>query len=225
MGISIHPFENRAQAGRELAAALEDLREADCFALAVPRGGVVVGYEVALELGIDLDVIVPRKIGAPGQPELAIGAVASWGNHERIVDSDAVRYLGVDEDYIDRQVRQELAEVNRRLLAYRGTTEPPDVVGRNVILIDDGIATGYTTRAAAVALRKLGAGEVILAVPVAPPEALQTIKPYVDRVVCLKTPTPFMAVGYWYHDFAQVSDSEVVELLRKARQNRSDASR
>ena len=219
------PFDNRQQAGRELASALTEYRGQDCIILAIPRGGVVVAYEVATELGLALDVIVPRKIGAPGQPELAIGAVASWGNHERILDERAVAYLGVGEDYIERQVRQELAEVNRRLLAYRDTTDPPDVAGRKVILIDDGIATGYTTKAAALALRNLNASRVILAVPVAPPDALESIGPYVDEIVCLKTPSPFMAVGYWYHDFLQVSDAEVVGLLRKARQAQGETAR
>ena len=219
------PFENRNQAGLELASATSNYRGQDCVVLAIPRGGVVVAYEVAAALGLALDVIVPRKIGAPGQPELAIGAVASWGNHERILDERAVAYLSVGEAYIEAQVQQELAEVNRRLLAYRDTTDPPDVAGRKVILIDDGIATGYTTKAASLALRHLNASQIILAVPVAPSDALEAIGPYVDEIVCLKTPSPFMAVGYWYHDFAQVSDAEVVELLRKARQVHGETAR
>jgi putative phosphoribosyl transferase len=211
------PFENRQQAGVELALALAELRGTDSIVLAIPRGGVVVGYEVATALGLELDVIVPRKIPAPGQEELAIGAVASWGDHERIMDEHSVRFLGVSEDYIERQVQIQLAEVNRRLQAYRGTTDPPNVVGRSVILADDGIATGYTTRAAAVALRKLGAARVVLAVPVGPPDSVEMLRPFVDELVCLRTPTPFMAVGYWYRDFRQVSDPEVIELLERAR--------
>lgn len=215
------PFENRLQAGRALARALEHYRGSEAIVLAIPRGGVVVGYEVATELDLDLDVIVPRKIGAPNQPELAIGAIASWGNHETILDEHAVRYLGVSPSYIEREAREQLTEINRRLVAYRGTTEPPNVVDRSVLLVDDGIATGYTTRAAALALRKLNASEVILAVPVAPPDSLQAIRTYVTDVVCLETPAPFMAVGYWYRDFAQVSDEEVQRLLRKARARKS----
>ena len=213
------PFENRQRAGAELAQAMSGLKGTDSIVLAIPRGGVVVGYEVASALGLELDVIVPRKIPAPGQEELAIGAVASWGDHERILDEHSVRFLGVSEDYIQRQVQIQLVEVNRRLQAYRGTTDPPNVARRNVILVDDGIATGYTTRAAAVALRKLGAARLILAVPVGPPDSVEMLRPFVDELICLRTPTPFTAVGYWYHDFRQVSDSEVIELLERARSN------
>lgn len=211
------PFDNRQQAGRILAEALEHKRETDSLVLAIPRGGVVVAYEVAKALDLSLDVIVPRKIGAPGQPELAIGAVASWGDHEFILDEHAVRYLNVSHEHIQREVAAQLEEVNRRLRAYRHTTDPPNVEGHAVILIDDGIATGYTTRAAAVALRNLHAEHITLAVPVAPPDSLDAMRRYVDEVVCLKTPHPFMAVGYWYRDFAQVSDDEVVALLTDAR--------
>ena len=174
----------------------------------------MVAYEVATALSLELDVIVPRKIGAPGQPELAIGAVASWGNHEYILDEQSVKYLGVSRRYIEREVQAQLEEVNRRLEAYRKTTEPPDVEGRTVILVDDGIATGYTTRAAALALRKLHASRVVLAVPVAPPDSLKRIQESVDDIICLITPYQFYAVGYWYRDFAQVSDDEVIALLR-----------
>jgi len=219
MDATFQPFENRQQAGAELALALTHLKGTDSIVLAIPRGGVVVGYEVAAALGLELDVIVPRKIPAPEQEELAIGAVASWGDHERIIDEYSVRFLGVGEDYIERQVQIQLAEVNRRLQAYRGTTEPPQIAGRNVILVDDGIATGYTTRAAAVALRKLGAARVVLAVPVGPPDSVEMLRPFVDELVCLRTPTPFMAVGCWYRDFRQVSDAEVIDLLEKARSN------
>ena len=210
------PFDNRLQAGRELAVALQIYRGTNALVLAIPRGGVVVGYEVAVALGLELDVIVPRKIGAPGQPELAIGAVASWGNHEFILDEHAVRYLGVRQDYIDAEVAAQLREVTRRLQAYRHTTEPPAVKGRSVILVDDGIATGYTTRAAAVALRNLDAADITLAVPVAPPDSLDAMRGSFDKVVCLSTPHPFLAVGYWYKDFAQVTDDEVIALLGQA---------
>lgn len=217
MHTSVKPFETRQQAGGELARALQQYRATDSIVLAIPRGGVVVGYEVARELGLDLDVIVPRKIPAPQQEELAIGAVASWGNHDSIIDEHAVRFLGVTEDYLAAEIDRQLIEVNRRLMAYRGTTEPPMIAGRTVILVDDGIATGYTIRAAAVALRRLDAEQVVVAVPVGPPDSIEAIEPQVDEVVCLKTPTPFMAVGYWYRDFAQVSDSEVVGILERAR--------
>lgn len=211
------PFTDRQHAGRQLAEALQHYRGTDCMVLAIPRGGVVVAYEVAIDLGLWLDVIVPRKIGAPGQPELAIGAVASWGDHEFILDEQSVRYLGVSQEYIEREVSGQLEEVNRRLLAYRQTTDPPEVGGRQIILVDDGIATGYTIRAAAVALRNLHASSIVLAVPVAPPESLEAMRRHVDVIVCLRTPDPLFAVGYWYHDFAQVMDDEVVALLAQAR--------
>ena len=217
MDTSVTPFEDRQQAGKELAIALDRHRGTNSMLLAIPRGGVVVAYEVATALGLDLDVIVPRKIGAPGQPELAIGAVASWGNHEFILDDQSVRYLGVPDDYIASEVDAQLAEISRRVVAYRGTSEPPDIESRSVILIDDGIATGYTTRAAALAVRNLKASHITLAVPVAPMESLDGIRQYVDEIVCLKTPYPFLAVGYWYQDFTQVSDEEVISLLNAAR--------
>lgn len=214
------PYDNRQQAGRELSVALERYRGTDSIVLAIPRGGVVVGYEVAEALGLDLDVIVPRKIGAPGQPELAIGAVASWGDHDFILDEHAVRYLNVSESYIEREVARELTEITRRLVAYRESANPPSIEGRSVILVDDGIATGYTTRAAALALRNLHASKIIIAIPVGPPDSLSAIQPYVDEIICLKTPYPFMAVGYWYRDFEQVSDEEVIALLKAARARR-----
>lgn len=217
MNGSTEPFENRQQAGRALARALEHHRGTNSLVLAIPRGGVVVAYEVAAALDLELDVIVPRKIGAPSQPELAIGAVASWGDHQVILDEQSVRILGVTQDFIEREVQEQLAEVTRRLLAYRESAEPPNVQDRPVILVDDGIATGYTTRAAALALRNLKASSITLAVAVAPPGSLDAICPDVDEIVCLMRPYPFLAVGYWYRDFAQVSDSEVIALLQRAR--------
>jgi len=217
VNIPVSPYEDRQEAGRELAALLERFRGSDTIVLAIPRGGVVVAHEIAQALGLELDVIVPRKIGAPGQPELAIGAVASWGNHDVILDEQSVRILGVSREYIERETERQLAEVARRLAAYRGAAAPPRVEGRTVIVVDDGIATGYTTRAAAVALKNLKAGSIVLAVPVAPPDSLAAIKPYFDEIVCPRTPYPFLAVGYWYRNFEQVSDEEVIALLRSAR--------
>lgn len=213
----IEPFEDRYDAGRALAAALMNYKDTDALVLAIPRGGVVVGCEIAVALNLDLDVIVPRKIPAPGQEELAIGAVASWGDHGHILDRRAVLMMGINEEYIERQVERQLAEINRRLTAYRGTADPPEVAGRTVILVDDGIATGYTTRAAAIALRNLGAGRVVLAVPVGPPDSVEAMRSYVDAVVCLKTPFEFVAVGCWYRDFRQTTDEEVIECLNRAK--------
>lgn len=214
----VDPFIDRTQAGKLLAEALNEYRNTDCIVIAIPRGGVVVAYEAAMELNAPLDVIVPRKIGAPGQPELAVGAVASWGDHQRIIDKDTTRMLGVSEEYISQEVNRQVSEINRRLETYRGTTEPPYVEGRTVILIDDGIATGYTTRAAILALRHLDAERIILAVPVGPPDTIQALQHDVDKVICLKTPVPFMAVGYWYRNFDQTTDDEVIDLLTKARE-------
>lgn len=214
----VEPYKNRQEAGRALARSLAGYEGTDALVLAIPRGGVLVAYEVAVRLGLDMDVIVPRKIGAPGQPELAIGAVVGWGNQQGIIDEQAVRCLGVTEDYLEREIADQLAEADRRLLAYRHKSEPPDVAGRSVIVIDDGIATGCTIRAGAAALRSLHAGRISLAVPVAPSDALPALGSCFDEIVCLKTPYPFTAVGYWYRDFEQVSDAEVIALLEKARQ-------
>jgi putative phosphoribosyl transferase len=211
-------FVNRKEAGLELARKLDSCVDSNCIVLAIPRGGVVVGYEVAKHLHAPLDVIAPRKIPAPDQPELAIGAVASWGNHDRLIDEQSVRLLNVSPQYIDREVDRQLAEINRRLLIYRGTSDPPDVKGKRVILVDDGIATGYTTKAAILAMRRLNAAAITLAVPLGPSDSIEMLRPYVDDLICLKTPSPFMAVGYWYEDFDQVSDEEVIDLLKKARE-------
>lgn len=215
MSANIEPFGNRTEAGKELGKALLHTKTDDCLVLGIPRGGVIVAAEVAKMLDCRLDVIVPRKIGAPGQEELAIGAVASWGNHDAILDDHAIKYLRVPDDYVKHEIDRQLEEIHRRLIAYRGTEVPPRVEGCNVILVDDGIATGYTTRAAAIALRNLKAARITLAIPVGPPDSLHTISSFVDEIVCLKTPWPFMAVGYWYIDFSQVSDDEVVAVLQR----------
>lgn len=188
--------------------------------LAVPRGGVVVGYEVAEALDLPLDVVVPRKLGAPGEPELAIGAVAPWADGEAIVDPSAVRYLGVTESYIRRETEAQLAEIDRRLREYRGTTDPPDVAGKTVIVVDDGIATGYTIQAAIKTLRRLDPARLVLAVPVAAPEAANYLSNLVDEFHALETPTPFLAVGHWYVQFEQTTDEEVTELLQRRRVRR-----
>jgi len=209
-------FQNRTEAGRQLASRLSSRRGENVLVLAIPRGGVVVGYEVAQAIGAPLDVVVPRKLGAPGEPELAIGAVATWGDHEIIVDEMTVRYLGVSQEYIEQEARAQMAEIDRRMRAYRGTTEPPDVRDKEVIVVDDGIATGSTMLAAVRALRRLGPRKITVAVPVASPEAVQRLTPEVDEFIALSTPSPFAAVGYWYRDFAQTTDDEVRQLLHRA---------
>lgn len=206
-------FENRVEAGRRLAARLEKYRSPDTIVLAIPRGGVVVGCEVATALGVPLDVIIPRKIGAPGQPELAIGAI---GDDVSVLDKRLVEYLGVSEGYIQEEIERQKREIERRWRLYRGDRPFPDVKGKMVILVDDGMATGSTTMAAARALRKKNPGKLVLAVPVAPPESVARLRPEVDELVVLETPEPFFSVGSWYAEFEQTTDEEVIDLLHRA---------
>jgi predicted phosphoribosyltransferase len=197
--------------------AAEYSNRPDVIVLALPRGGVPVAYEVARALGAPLDVFLVRKLGVPGHEELAMGAIASGG--VRVLNQDVVRMLNVPNEVIDRVARRELAELARRETAYRDGHPAPDVRGRVVILIDDGLATGATMRAAAEALRQLGPARVVVAVPVAAPETCDEFQQYVDEIVCLLTPEPFHAVGMWYENFEQTTDDEVRELLEEARQN------
>jgi putative phosphoribosyl transferase len=211
------PFEDRTDAGRRLAAHLQPLRAQDVIVLAIPRGGVVLGYEVASALDIPLDVIVPRKLGAPEQPELAIGAVSSWGGG-RVLDEQTIYMLNISRAYIEGETELQISEINRRLLAYRGTVDPPELEGKKALLIDDGLATGSTMIAAVRGVRSLHPSEVFAAVPVASREAAQRVSSEVDEFFCLETPDSFLAVGYWYRDFRQVTDEEVVDLLRRREQ-------
>ena len=208
-------FENRVDAGRRLARRLEEYRGPETIVLAIPRGGVVVGYEVATALGAPLDVIIPRKIGAPGQPELAIGAIAG-DDDVRVLDQRTMKYLGVSESYVDAEVKRQREEIARRWQLYRNDRPFPSVEGKTVLLVDDGIATGHTTLAAARVLRKKRPKKLVLAVPVAPPESVERLRPEVDELVVLETPEPFFAVGSWYYEFEQTTDNEVIDLLRRA---------
>jgi putative phosphoribosyl transferase len=208
------PYEDRAEAGRLLAARLGSLKDRDCLILAIARGGVTLGYEIASALDAPLDVVVPRKLGAPDQPELAIGAVSSWGGG-RVLDEQTIRILRISPEYIETETENQFREMDRRLMAYRGTAEPPDLSGKTAIFVDDGLATGYTMIAAIRGVRALRPERTVVAVPVAPWEAVQRVSSEVDEVICLEKPEPFMAVGYWYRDFRQVTDEEVVELLRR----------
>lgn len=207
-------FQDRTEAGRLLAEALEPYRGPDTLVLGIPRGGVVVAAEVARALGAPLDVVIARKIGAPTQPELAIGAVVS-GDHLRLLDDDAIRYLRVPEEYIERETDRQFAEIARRMQLYRGDRPLPEIRSRTVIVVDDGIATGYTLRAALAGLRRLAPARLVVAVPVAPPSTCAEMRAHADDVVCLETPEPFMAVGAWYEDFDQTSDTEVKHLLSR----------
>lgn len=205
-------FRDRRDAGRALArilAARDDL--GDVVILALPRGGVPVGDEIARALGAPLDVLLVRKVGFPGQPELAMGAVASGGVEVR--NPEVLRETGVREAEFQAVAQRERGELLRREAVYRAGRPPVDVEGRTVILVDDGIATGSTVRAAVEALRLRGAGQVLVAAPVAPPDVRQALLRAADDVVCVATPSPFYAISPWYGEFPQLSDEEVREVL------------
>lgn len=205
-------FRDRTHAGRVLAKELQEYAgRHDVLVLGLPRGGVPVAYEVARELAAPLDVFIVRKLGAPGQQELALGAVASGG--VRVLNPEVVRILGITEAEIEDLTARELQEVERRERLYRGDRPPLTVSGRMVILVDDGLATGSTMRAAAVALRRAGPAKIVAAVPVAARATCEVLAAEVDQVVCAATPEPFYAVGQWYEQFTQVTDDEVRELL------------
>ena len=207
-------FYDRHEAGQRLAEALAFLKgRKDVVILAIPRGGVVVGYEVAKALGAPLDVYITRKIGAPYNPEFAIGAVASDGTI--VLDEGTVRALGISQDYIEAETARQREEIQRRLAEYCGERPPPELKGKTVVLVDDGVATGATILSALQALRKQEPGELILAVPVGPPDTIARLKKEADRVVCLDTPEPFWAIGRFYMIFDQTSDEEVVALLEE----------
>lgn len=210
-------FSNRRQAGSALAAALaerEEIRRGNPVVLALPRGGVPVGYEISHALDAPLSVFVVRKLGVPGHRELAMGAIASGG--VRILNEEVVRQLGIPEYAIAEIAREELLELERRERLYNGPHPLPALAGRVVILVDDGLATGSTMRAAVKAVRQQGPSRVIVAVPVAAADTSARLREEADEVVCLHTPEPFMAVGLWYRDFDQTTDAEVQQLLEAA---------
>ncbi len=214
MSMQPQRFRNRTDAGRQLAEKLAPYaNRPDVLVLALPRGGVPVGCEVARALGVPLDVFLVRKLGVPGYEELAMGAVATGGI--RVVNDEIVRGLGISEHEIDAVVARELPELARRERLYRGDRPPPDVAGRTVILVDDGLATGATMRAAIHALRQQRPAGIVVAVPTASPDTSETLKTEADDVVCAMTPEPFFAVGHWYEDFTQTTDDEVRELLAR----------
>lgn len=206
-----------------MASALAESVSEDGIVLAIPRGGVVVGFEIARALGLSLDVIVPRKIGAPYNPELAIGAITEDGTI--ILDKDLVNQLGVSKAYIKKESERQRLEIQRRLKLYRGDIPRPELKNREVIIVDDGIATGSTMKAALASVRKSGAKTVIVVIPVGPPSTIKELERQADRVVCLYTPEPFYAIGEFYEDFAQTENDEVTELLRLNKQKEGQAER
>lgn len=208
-------FADRRDAGRKLAARLAPYAAQQPVVIGLPRGGLPVAAEVAERLGAPLDVIVVRKLGAMWQPELGIGAIAEGGI--RILNNAVLAEAGMSPEDIEEVTTREREELERRVSRYRGNRQPVSVAGRPVILVDDGLATGYTARAAIEALRRRGAGRVILAVPVAPLDSVRDLQSVADEVIAIETPTWFLAIGEWYEDFTQTSDEEVASILAAAR--------
>ena len=211
------PFGNRTEAGRELAVALAGYKDQQPVVLALPRGGVVVAAEVAAALAAPLDLILVRKVGVPFQPELAMGAVVDGGASIVVRNEDVIRYAGIEEADFTAACRSELAEIERRRQLYLGGRERAEIAGCTAIVIDDGVATGATTRAALRATRLRSPKRLLLAVPVAPTESLAELRQEADHVVCLEHHDMFGALGHYYSDFRQIADSEVIEILARYR--------
>lgn len=212
----MHIFRDRVEAGQLLAERLSHYVDRDdVLVLGLPRGGVPVAFEVAQALAVPLDVFVVRKLGVPGHRELAMGAIASGG--VRVLNRDVVRALEIEDDVIERIAEEEAWELRRREQLYRRDRTPLDVRGKTVIVVDDGLATGSTMRAAVSALRQQEPAQIVVAVPVAPPSTCADLAESVDAVVCVQTPELFHAIGLWYENFSQTSDREVRELLDAAR--------
>jgi predicted phosphoribosyltransferase len=209
-------FTDRIDAGKRLASVLKDFTGKNGIVLAIPRGGVVVGFEIAKALNLQLDVIIPRKIGSPENPELGIGAVAEDGT--TILDNQLIKYLAVSKEYIAIETQRQKHEIGRRLKLYRQDASYPNIKGLDVIVVDDGIATGSTMKAALASVRNRGASSVTVAVPVGPPSTIEELNELADRVVCLYTPEYFQAIGEFYNDFSQTPDEEVIRLLRESKQ-------
>lgn len=208
-------FRDRADAGHRLAKALAKYKGRNAVVLALPRGGVPVAAEIAATLDAPLDLILVRKIGMPSQPELAMGAVVDGLAPIVVRNEEVLRASGTTAHEFDKVCEKERAEIERRRKLYIGDRPRAEITGRVVIVVDDGIATGTTTRAALQAIRKQKPKELVLAVPVAPRETVAELRGEVDALICLETPEPFLAIGYFYRDFEQVGDEEVVAILRR----------
>jgi putative phosphoribosyl transferase len=215
-------FKDRTDAGRKLVPRLLQFKDEHPVVLALPRGGVPVAYEIALALDAPLDIIVVRKLGAPNQPELGIGAVVDGDHYQSVLNEDVMRLLAVSEDYLNHEVELQLREIRRRQQLYRRGHPPEEIRGRTAIVVDDGIATGGSMRAALRGTRRAGPQRLVLAVPVAPPETIESLQTEADVVICLSTPALFHAVGQFYHNFSQTMDEEVIRLLDAARQRCAD---
>jgi len=213
---AVERLADRKDAGRRLAAELGRFAgRSDTIVLGLPRGGVVVGYEVAKALDAPLDVFLVRKLGAPGQEELAVGAIASGG--VRVLNEDVVRAMGLSASQIEAIAAREQAVLDQRERLYRGHSEPMDLTAKIVILVDDGLATGASMRTAIRSLKRHSPTQIVVAIPTAPAETCADLRREVDEVVCVMTPEPFWSIGSWYLDFAQTSDQEVIDLLEKAK--------
>ncbi|MEL6878538.1 MAG: phosphoribosyltransferase family protein [Pseudomonadota bacterium] len=222
MAFGLVQFADRRDAGRKLAKALLALNLHDPVILALPRGGVPLGLEVAQALDAPLDLIMVRKIGAPGHAEYGIGAVVDGANPQVVIDRAMAETVGADESYLQRVLEQNVAEIDRRRIAY-GVEDPIPIKGRTAIVVDDGIATGNTAKAALKAIARSKPARIILAVPVAARDALEALKPLCDEVICLHSPRAFQAVGVHYDDFGQTSDEEVIALLRQANLSKNNS--
>jgi putative phosphoribosyl transferase len=208
-------YADRRDAGRRLAAALAHLKDRRPVVLALPRGGVAVGFEIAKALGAPLEIVLVRKIGVPWQPELALGAVTGGDAPDTFIDWDLATRLDIPEGYIESETEQQLHEVERRRNVYCAGRPPVEIAGRTVIIVDDGIATGATMRVALRAVRRRGLARLVLAVPVAPPDTPDAFRDEADEIICLEMPPAFGAIGFYYRDFHQMTDAEVTDLLAR----------
>lgn len=209
-------FADRREAGRKLAKRLAHFRKEQPLVLALPRGGAPIGYEVAKALDAELDIVIARKIGTPGQPELALGAIVDGEHPEVVINDDVMRAVSPSPAFLEREKQSLLREIARREKVYRAGRKKPAVAGRTVIVVDDGIATGATVRAALYALRRAGPKRLVLATPVAPADTVAVLAQDADEVICLETPEPFYAISLHYDAFPQLDDAEVTEILAQS---------